>query len=145
MCLAFVPREALATPEGRAVFENGEQKNWPTKPEDEYIPKLCKIQNCTVKVLHIAAKGYDEGVIEALVENLRIPAHIAYIGQENHTQAIWNGYTEGAPGLFYTYWPNSNQHGIPIPDLGRAKIPPGIDIKSQRIAVLCCVTFETKI
>ena len=93
-----------------------------------------------MKILHIAPQGYDEGIIEALVETLGIQAHVAYIGQENHTQAIWNGYTEGAAGLVYTYYPNSNQHGISIRDLGRANIPPGIDLKSQRIAVLCCMS-----
>ena len=128
----------MNTAKGEDHFAQGEQKDWETDGTSEWSPELCKTQNCSVKILHIASKGYDEGLVEQLIETMKVPAKVEYLGQTKHTQAIWNAYTKISPALVYSYYPNVNQHGISILHLPRAKIAPGIDFKSQRLAVWNC-------
>ena len=90
-------------------------------------------------ILHIAKTGYDEGLVEALVEKLEIPAKVAYLGPEAHTDALWTAYTERKGALVYSYFPNANQHGISILSLERAAIAPGDDFQSQQLQNPCLV------
>lgn len=90
----------------------------------------------SVKCDVIATTGYDEGLVEGLVDKLKIPAKVAYLGPQAHTDALWTAYTEKKGALVYSYYPNANQHGISILSLTRAKIAPGDDFQSQQLQKL---------
>ena len=102
---------------------------------EEWSPAHCRTQNCTVKIFHIAKTGYDEGLVEDLVQKLSIPATVAYLGEENHTEAIWSAHTQRAGALIYSYYPNTYQIGISMQALPRAKVHPQFDFKRQRLVV----------
>jgi hypothetical protein len=70
--------------------------------------------NCSAQILHIAPKGYDTNLVEQLVEDLKVPVKVVYLGPEAHTNAIWEAHTKGLGDLFYSYSPNSNQHEISV-------------------------------
>ena len=70
-----------------------------------------------------------------MIEVLEMKAKVVYLGEYNHTEAIWKAYTKRAGALVYSYYPNTNQYSISILDLQRAKIMPGIDFQPQRLAV----------
>ena len=130
-------KEVLQTRAGQQCFATvkrlfGDQN----PPVEEWSPTVCKTQNCTVEIFHISAKGYDEGKVEALVEKLKIPAKVVYLGVKNHTEALWNAYSTGVPALMYTYYPNTNLHGVSVLQLQRAKIAPSLDFVSQRLTKL---------
>jgi len=101
-----------------------------------FTPSVCKERNCTVEIFHIAELGYDEGKVEELVELLGIPAKVVYLGEINHTEAIWQAYAQRRGGLFYSYYPNANQNGVSVLELPRAKIAPGLDFDAQQLAKL---------
>ena len=50
--------------------------------------------------------------VEALVERLKLPVKVVYLGAEKHREAIWRAYTQRVGALFYSFYPNTNQHGI---------------------------------
>ena len=50
--------------------------------------------------------------MEALVERLKLPVIVVYLGAEKDREAIWKGYTQRVGALFYSFYPNTNQHGI---------------------------------
>eukprot|EP00277_Geminigera_cryophila_P024202 CAMPEP_0179462078 /NCGR_PEP_ID=MMETSP0799-20121207/44575_1 /TAXON_ID=46947 /ORGANISM="Geminigera cryophila, Strain CCMP2564" /LENGTH=923 /DNA_ID=CAMNT_0021264863 /DNA_START=81 /DNA_END=2854 /DNA_ORIENTATION=- len=127
-------QDSLSSPSGQHHFmqenvENPEYGEWSNS-------SLCSSGNCTVQILHITPTGYDEGQVEELVKQLGIPAKVAYLGQTAHTDAIWSAVTKGTGALVYSYEPNTNQHGIPIDSLARAKIPPRLDFKPQQLVKL---------
>jgi hypothetical protein len=97
-----VHSDALKTEAGQKHFESARQLfQDPFSDLEEWSPKICETQNCTVQILHIAKKGYDEGAVERLVELLEIPAKVVYLGEFNHTEAIWKAYTKRAGALMY--------------------------------------------
>ena len=128
----------LTTAEGQKHFETAEDLFADSYTRDEWYPKICDTQNCTVQIFHIAKRGYDEGAVEKMVEMMGLPAKVVYLGEFNHTEAIWRAYTKRAGALVYSYYPNTNQHSISVLDLPRAKIMPGIDFQPQRLAVSLC-------
>ena len=90
-------REALRTPEGQRHFQ-------PSQPfyADEWIPPHCDGQvNCSTRILHIGRQDYDEGRVERMVEELKLPVTVAYLGKRNHTDALWEAYTNRAGALVY--------------------------------------------
>jgi len=124
-------QDALSSPSGQQHYtkeqvENPEYGEWSGS-------SLCSSGNCTVQILHITPQGYDEGQVEELVKTLGIPAKVAYLGQTAHTDAIWSAVTKRSGSLVYSYVPNTNQHGISIDSLSRAKIPPRLDFKPQQL------------
>lgn len=129
--------DALQTEEGRRHFQNVKQLFSVQHPDpEEWSPRKCAAINCSLQLLHIAKKGYDEGAVESLVEQLGLPAKVVYLGEANHTQAIWKAYTKRAGALVYSYYPNTNQFGISVLDLPRAQILPVLDFKPQRLEKL---------
>jgi len=86
--------------------------------------------------MHIAPKGYDEGMVEKLVQTLGLQAKVVYLGEDAHTKKIWQSYKKRAGTIVYSYFPNINQHGIPILSLHRAEIPPEEDFKPQQLRKL---------
>ena len=127
---------ALNTRDGQQHFKTAQELlSDPFMKFEEWSPTLCKTQNCSAQILHIASKGFDEGAVEKLVEDLGIPATVVYLGQANHTQAIWSAYTQQDGALVYNFYPNVNQHGVSVLHLARAKIAPGMDFQPQRLAV----------
>ena len=96
--LRCLRRDALMSSEGQAHFAQGEQAEWDMA--DEWRPDVCNTQNCSVRILHISAQGFDEGLIENLVETLKVPAKVAYLGQENHTQVPLPDFERAAYGSY---------------------------------------------
>lgn len=137
---AVAGREVLATPEGQAYFSADKQigQVWSVAPENIWTPAHCKAEGvtCDALILHIASEGYDEGQVEEKVELLELRARVAYLGQENHSKAIWNAYVKHKGVLVYGFFPNSNHYGISILDLPRAKIVPGLDFRQQNLMVV---------
>jgi len=129
-------KEALKSPAGQEHFRVTDYVPPCSGTDCEYVPAYCSHASCDVQILHIAKTGYDEGLVEALVEKLKIPARVAYLGPQAHTDALWTAYTEKKGALVYSYIPNENQHGISILSLDRAKIAPGDDFQSQQLQKL---------
>ena len=128
--------DVLQTAEGQAHFK-GVKDLLPGEDLDfeEWSPTICKTQNCTVQILHIAKTGFDEGKVEKMVEDLGIPARVVYLGEQNQKRALWNAYTKRVGALLYNFYPNARQNGISVLDLPRAKITPAYDFKPQQLAV----------
>lgn len=130
-------KDALKSPYGQQHFNTSEYVPTCSAAEcQEFVPPQCNGRDCDVQILHIDKTGYDEGLVEALVEKLKIPAKVAYLGPEAHTDALWTAYTERKGALVYSYFPNANQHGISILSLERAAIAPGDDFQSQQLQKL---------
>ena len=107
-----------------------------TSPVSEWLPPQCYNKTCDVQIMHIAPKGYDEGMVEKLVQTLGLQAKVVYLGEDAHTNKIWQSYKKRAGTIVYSYFPNINQHGIPILSLHRAEIPPEEDFKPQQLRKL---------
>ena len=128
-------KDALPDPEVREHFtaenvQNPSQGNW-------YPSQCARVGvNCSVQVMHIAPTGYDEGQVESLLEQMGVPAHVAYLGADAHTHKVWNSYTKKAGTLLYSYSPNANQEGISILSLPRAQIDPKLDFRPQLLQKL---------
>ena len=137
MC-PFPCRDMLQTADGQKHFQ-GVKELFPDENLDleEWSPEVCKTQNCTVQILHIAKTGYDEGKVEKIVDDLGLPAKVVYLGEENHRRALWNAYNKRAGTLLYSFYPNTKQDHISILELPRAVISPVSDFKPQRLAVSC--------
>jgi len=129
-------KEALKSPAAQEHFNVTDYVPPCSGTDCEYVPEHCSDASCEVQILHIAKTGYDEGLVEALVDKLKIPARVAYLGAQAHTDALWAAYIEKKGALVYSYFPNANQHGISILSLDRAKIAPGDDFLSQQLQKL---------
>lgn len=98
----YVRSDALKTASGQNHFQTAQQLfQDPYSDLEEWSPKICQTQNCTVQIMHIAKKGYDEGAVEEMIEMLGVPAKVVYLGEFNHTEAIWKAYTKQAGALVY--------------------------------------------
>ena len=113
--LPLLLSDALATKEGQK-YHTSTNKDALEPKLGEWKPSLCYSPsvNCSVQILHLTPKGYDTGLVEKLVEDLKVPVKIVYLGPEAHRNAIWEAYTKGSGDLFYSYFPNSNQHEISV-------------------------------
>jgi hypothetical protein len=107
--------DALATEEGQK-YHTSVNKDALNPKLGEWMPSICSAAsvNCSAQILHIAPKGYDTNLVEQLVEDLKVPVKVVYLGPEAHTNAIWEAHTKGLGDLFYSYSPNSNQHEISV-------------------------------
>ncbi len=123
-------KDAMQDP---VVQEHFSKERIDASGEREWYPKQCTNAgvDCRAQVLHISPTGYDEGQVESLLEDLGIPAHVAYAGPEAHTHKIWESYTKRSGTLLYSYSPNANQEGVSILSLPRAQIDPRLDFKPQ--------------
>jgi hypothetical protein len=117
------------------VQEHFTKDRFEASATEQWYPKQCTNAgvDCSAQVLHISKTGYDEGQVEALLETLGIPAHVAYVGAEAHTHKIWESYTKRVGTLLYSYSPNANQEGVSILSLPRAQIDPKLDFRPQLI------------
>ena len=123
--------EALLIPSVQKHFSQNHVTS-PALGKWEENPR-CRAGNCTVQVLHIAPTGYDEGLIETLVEQLGIPAEVVYLGAQAHDDALWAAYTRMTGALMYSYVPNSNKKGISITALPRAPFDQNLDFPPQQL------------
>ena len=107
--------DALTTEEGKE-YHTSTNKDALKPRLGEWKPSLCDRPSvtCSAQILHISPEGYDTGLVEKLVEDLKIPLKVVYLGPEAHTNAIWEAHTKGSGDLFYSYSPNSNQHEISV-------------------------------
>jgi hypothetical protein len=130
-------QDALKTTAGQQRFGTVRQLFGEWHPTvAEWAPSICKTQTCSTEVMHISASGYDEGLVEALVEKLKIPAKVLYLGAANHTKALWKAFVTATPILAYSYAPNTNLLGISLSQLPRAQLDPDLDLPAQRLAKL---------
>jgi hypothetical protein len=101
-----------------------------------YRTAACKVTpNSCVPLFH-ATPQWDTGLIEGLVERLGVPVAISYVGIDRLWEIAWEGYEEGFGGLFYTYEPGANIHGLALGDFPRASLKPGVDLPNTAITRL---------
>ena len=109
-----------------------------TKKYPEWTPSYCALagMNCSVPIFHIAQTGYDEGLMEQLVEALGLQAKIVYVGFEDHAKMIWEAFVQKSGALVYDFFPNTHHYGIPTSKLPRVNVDPILDFVSQRFEKL---------
>jgi len=97
-------------------------------PDGIYRTKACKANPDSCVPLFHATPEWDTGLIEGLVERLGVPVAISYVGIDRLWEIAWGGFEEGSGGLFYSYEPGPNIHGLALSDFPHAILLPGVDL-----------------